>query len=66
MKRWSLVAIGLVAYALGVITTAPATLIDAGLQRISHGKLRLVEAQGTLLRLIAVERSAGSFELQLK
>lgn len=48
MKRWSLAAIGLVAYALGVITTAPATLIDAGLQRISHGKLRLVEAQGTL------------------
>jgi len=48
MKRWHLVAIGLVVYALGVIATAPATLIDAGLQRISHGKLRLVEAQGTL------------------
>lgn len=48
MKRWSLGAIGLVAYALGVIITAPATLIDVGLQRISHGKLRLVEAQGTM------------------
>lgn len=48
MKRWHLAAIGLAAYALGVIATAPATLIDTGLQRISHGKLRLVEAQGTL------------------
>jgi len=48
MKRRSLVAIGLAIYALGVIAIAPATLIDAGLQRISHGKLRLVEVQGTL------------------
>lgn len=48
MKHWSLVTIGLVAYSLGVIATAPATLVDAGLQRISQGKLRLVEAQGTL------------------
>lgn len=48
MNRWNLIAIGLVIYALGVIVTAPATLIDGGLQRISHGKLRLVEAQGTL------------------
>ena len=48
MKRWRLVAIGLGAYALGVITTAPATLVDAGLQRASDGRLRLAEAQGTL------------------
>ncbi len=48
MKRWSLPAIGLGAYALGVITTAPATLVDAGLQRASDGRLRLAEAQGTL------------------
>lgn len=48
MNRWGLIAIGLGIYALGVIATAPATLIDGGLQRISHGKLRLVEAQGTL------------------
>lgn len=48
MNRWGLIAIGLMIYALGVIVTAPATLIDGGLQRISHGKLRLVEAQGTL------------------
>lgn len=35
-------------YALGVIALAPATLMDAGLQRISDGKLHLVETQGTL------------------
>lgn len=48
MKRWRLAAIGLAFYALAVIAHAPATLVDAGLQRISHGKLRLAEAQGTL------------------
>ena len=48
MKRRYLFAIWLVVYALGVIATAPATLIDAELQHISRGKLRLVEAQGTL------------------
>ncbi|MGH8730991.1 MAG: type II secretion system protein N, partial [Burkholderiales bacterium] len=36
------------AYALALIATAPATLVDAGLQRASHGRLRLAEAQGTL------------------
>lgn len=48
MKRGHLAAIGLAAYAFAAMVTAPATLIDSGLQRISHGKLRLVEAQGTL------------------
>ena len=48
MKHWSLLAIGLGAYALALIATAPATLVDAGLQRASHGRLRLAEAQGTL------------------
>ena len=48
MKRWSLLAIGLGAYALALIATAPATLMDAGLQRASDGRLRLAEAQGTL------------------
>jgi general secretion pathway protein N len=47
-KPWHLVAIGLVIYLFGIIFIAPATLIDAGLQRIGHSKLRLVEAQGTL------------------
>ena len=48
MRRWSLLAIGLGAYALALIATAPATLVDAGLQRASHGRLRLADAHGTL------------------
>lgn len=48
MKRRSLVAIGLAIYTLGVISFAPARLVDAGLQRISQNRLHLVEVQGTL------------------
>lgn len=48
MKRWSLIAIGLGVYALALIATAPATLVDAGLQHASDGRLRLAEAKGTL------------------
>lgn len=38
----------LAAYGLFLITLAPASLIDAGLRRASHGTLRLAQAQGTL------------------
>ena len=55
MKRRSLFegkvgacAVGLAAYAIALIATAPAALLDAGLQRASQGSLRLAEAQGTL------------------
>lgn len=48
MSRWRLTALGLAAYALGLIATAPSTLIDARLERASAGALRLVEARGTL------------------
>jgi hypothetical protein len=55
VKRWTLLegkggayAVGLAAYVLALIATAPATWVDAGLQRASHGRLRLAEAQGTL------------------
>lgn len=48
MKRWSLAVTGLVVYAIGLIAIAPATLLDASLQDIGQGKLRLVEARGTL------------------
>jgi general secretion pathway protein N len=48
VKHWGLLAIGLGAYSLVLIATAPATLVDASLQRASHGRLRLAEAQGTL------------------
>lgn len=46
--RWRPLAVGLGAYLIGLAATAPATLVDAGLQRASDGKLRLAEAQGTL------------------
>lgn len=48
MRRRSLLAIGVAIYALGVIAIAPASLVDYGLQRAGDGKLRLVDAQGTL------------------
>ncbi|MFY9327465.1 MAG: type II secretion system protein N [Georgfuchsia sp.] len=48
MRRWRLTGLGLVAYALGLIATAPATLIDARLEQSSAGALRLAEASGTL------------------
>jgi general secretion pathway protein N len=48
VNRWRLLGLGLVAYALGLIATAPASLIDAGLQQATEGRLRLAEAQGTL------------------
>ena len=48
MKRWRPLAIGLGAYVLALLATAPATLVDAGLRRASDGRLRLAEARGTL------------------
>jgi general secretion pathway protein N len=55
VKRWTLLegkvgalVVGLGAYILALIATAPATWVDAGLQRASHGRLRLADAQGTL------------------
>jgi general secretion pathway protein N len=48
MKRRHLIAIGLFVYAVAAIATAPARLVDSGLQRASNGRLRIVEAQGTL------------------
>jgi general secretion pathway protein N len=55
VKRWILLeskvgafVVGLGAYILALVATAPATWVDAGLQRASHGRLRLADAQGTL------------------
>lgn len=48
MSPWRLLGLGLGAYALGLIATAPASLLDAGLQQLSEGRLRLAEARGTL------------------
>lgn len=58
MKRWALLAIGLGSYAIALIATAPATLLDAGLRRFSEGQLRLAGAQGTLWL------GAGQFEIR--
>jgi general secretion pathway protein N len=46
--RWRLFYLGLGAYLLGLIVTAPATLVDAGLKRASNGKLGIAEARGTI------------------
>lgn len=48
MNPRRLIAIGLAVFTSAVVVSAPATLMDAVLERISRGKLRLVEAQGTL------------------
>ena len=48
MKRRTALSLGLGAYLLALLVTAPATLADAALQRVSEGRLRLAEAQGTL------------------
>ncbi|HEX9185028.1 MAG TPA: type II secretion system protein N [Burkholderiales bacterium] len=48
MKRWILAGSGLAAYATALVALAPATLIDARLQRMGEGTLRLAEARGSL------------------
>ena len=48
MRKWRLLGFGIGVYAFGLIVAAPATLIDAGLQQASEGRLRLAEARGTL------------------
>ena len=48
MKHWRLIGVGLGAYVLGLIASAPASLIDANLERATEGRLRLAEARGTL------------------
>lgn len=48
MSRWQLIGFGLGVYALGLVASAPATLIDANLLNRTQGRLGLVEARGTL------------------
>jgi general secretion pathway protein N len=47
-RRWVLPAAGLAAYVAALVALAPATLIDARLQRLGEGTLRLAEARGSL------------------
>jgi general secretion pathway protein N len=46
--RWSLLGAGVAVYAAVLVALAPATLIDARLQRASDGRIRLAAAQGSL------------------
>jgi hypothetical protein len=48
VKRWTLFAFALAAYAVALVALAPATLIDARLQHMGEGTLRLAEARGSL------------------
>ncbi len=48
MNRGPLIGLGLAVFALSLIATAPATLIDARLEQASAGALRLADASGTL------------------
>lgn len=58
MRRWSLFAVGLGTYFATLVAMAPGTLVDAGLQRASNGRLRLAQAQGTIW--------AGAGQLELR
>jgi general secretion pathway protein N len=46
--RWTVPALGLTAFAVALAALAPATLIDARLERASAGRLRLAGAQGSV------------------
>jgi general secretion pathway protein N len=48
VSRWWLLALVLGAYAVGLVATAPASLIDSGLQQATEGRLRLTDTRGTL------------------
>ena len=48
MSRLRLLAFALAAYAIALVSAAPATLLDGVLQERSAGALRLAEARGTL------------------
>ena len=48
LDKWLGAAAGLGAFAVALVVLAPATLIDARLQRASDGRLRLAEASGSL------------------
>jgi general secretion pathway protein N len=48
VSRWQLTGLILGAYALGLLATAPARLIDYGLQQATENRLRLTDTRGTL------------------
>lgn len=58
MKQRHMLAIGLAVYVLALIASAPASLLDAGLRRITDNRLRLAATQGTLWS------GSGQFEIR--
>ena len=48
MKRLAWLGLALGLYAIALAVTAPATLVDASLERATKGSLRLAEAKGTV------------------
>jgi len=48
VNRWQQFGVGLGAYAIALAATAPASLIDSGVQQATEGRVRLAEADGTL------------------
>lgn len=58
MSRWQLLGLALCAYALGLVATAPASLVDHEIEQASEGRLRLAEARGTLWS------GSGQFEMR--
>jgi len=48
MNKWLALGIGLAIYAIALVVTAPATLLDGALTRASNGRLRLAQADGSL------------------
>jgi general secretion pathway protein N len=46
--RWKWFAVGLGAYAIGLLAFAPATLVDVALERASAGRMRLADAHGSI------------------
>ena len=46
--RWALLAFGVGVFLAALVVLAPATLVDARLERASDGRLRLAGAEGTL------------------
>lgn len=58
MRRGGFIALGVGAYALGLLLSAPATLIDARLERFAEGRVRLSAARGTVW--------SGSAQLEIR
>lgn len=62
MKRWQWVSIGLASYAISLMVTAPAILLEPALRNLGYPHLRLLAAQGTVWSGSATLEVLGSDE----